>query len=77
MALFKGGGGGANAAPIHVMPYLMGDNVKGILIINMKAEWQEVTLVGVTSGIATVVEVATDGPSKKKRSIYLECARGH
>ena len=33
----KDSGGGAAGTPIHVMPYMMGDDEKGILIINMKA----------------------------------------
>ena len=71
----KDSGGSPNAAPIYVMPYVMGDNQKGVLIVNMKAAWQQVEIVGVTDGIATVVEVATDGPNAAEPGFAPQVAK--
>ena len=47
-------------SPVHVMPYEMGGK-KSILIINMMQTTQHLSLVGVTGGRASSIEVATTG----------------
>jgi len=66
--------GGTASDPIYALPYTK-NGERGIMIVNKKASPLNVTIAGVSGGLATVVEVATSGPNAKEPAFAPQIAK--